>query len=625
MRGDARARATLEGRSPRASSSRAISRSPARVVRSRATTTTTMDGEDADGRARGSGDASASATVRGESINMFRNYENRTAYATAGKRRLPITLLVGFLGGGKTTLARRALENRQSLRVAAAVNDFAALNVDARLVRRSAAATRRDGDGGDDGGSSSAARVTELTNGCLCCTLRDDLERGVVELLNADDDGTDVGLFDYMLIETSGLVDPGEVVARLDKSFGALTRARLDCVVCVVDAEIAADGGPEVERDVWDAQLACADIVLLNKLDLLDGDENKLERAGAHVHAKAPGARVIECVNADVPLTNILDVDVVPQPEGKSGHDWGSGPLPYVLSASGGRLRKPKGDEPKIVTRGPLSLDSSKKTTHLPSQSRGSCNSLSHETSSPLVFARFQHWATKMMPSATIRSKGVVTLAEDGDERESYDFHFSGKSRLEFEPSVGELSSATSTCLVLIGAGLEEDRVMRDVRALEQPLPAAAMRALPTVKRLVAAEMAKDLRFEIEPIDGSDEDALISFRLTGAASNGFTPAELEESHGVDFNALNLELLRSVNASGSGVCLAPTRSRDKMTKFGTSQVFLRMACVSGFEDSFDDPHALARARLDADWFVVRARAERSLERFISHIPQCKCGF
>jgi len=230
-----------------------------------------------------------------------------------------------------------------------------------------------------------------------------------------------------------------------------------------------------------------------------------------------------------------------------------------------------------------------------------------------------------MMPSATIRSKGVVTLAEDGDERESYDFHFSGKSRLEFEPSVGELSSATSTCLVLIGAGLEEDRVMRDVRALEQPLPAAAMRALPTVKRLVAAEMAKDLRFEIEPIDGSDEDALISFRLTGAASNGFTPAELEESHGVDFNALNLELLRSVNASGSGVCLAPTRSRDKMTKFGTSQVFLRMACVSGFEDSFDDPHALARARLDADWFVVRARAERSLERFISHIPQCKCGF
>jgi len=410
----------------------------------------------------------------------------------------------------------------------------------------------------------------------------------------------------------------------LDRSFGALTRARLDCVVCVVDAEIAADGGPEVERDVWDAQLACADIVLLNKLDLLNGDESKLERARAHVEAKAPGARVVECVNADVPLTSILDVDVVPQPEGKSGHDWGSGPLPYVLSASGGRLRKPKGDEPKIVTRGPLSLDPAKRTTHLASQSRGSCNSLSYETSSPLVFARFQHWATKMMPSTTIRSKGVVTLAED-KARESYDFHFSGKSRLEFEPSVGELSSATSTCLVLIGAGLDEERVMRDVRALEQPLPAAAARAVPTVKRLVAEEMAKDLRFEIEPIDESDDEALISFRLTGAVSNGFTTAELEESHGVDFNALNLQLLRSVNASGSGVCLAPTRSRDKKTKFGAPQLFLRMACVSGFEESFDDPHALARARLDADWSVVRSRAERALERFISHIPQCKCGF
>ena len=105
-------------------------------------------------------DARRRREARSTSINMFRNYELRTAYAATASRTLPITLVVGFLGAGKTTLARRALENRQTLRVAAAVNDFAALNVDARLVRRASGA--RDGEGKD---GRAAARVTELTNG----------------------------------------------------------------------------------------------------------------------------------------------------------------------------------------------------------------------------------------------------------------------------------------------------------------------------------------------------------------------------------------------------------------------------------------------------------------------------
>jgi len=563
-------------------------------------------------------DARRRREARSTSINMFRNYELRTAYAATASRTLPITLVVGFLGAGKTTLARRALENRQTLRVAAAVNDFAALNVDARLVRRASGA--RDGEGKD---GRAAARVTELTNGCVCCSLRDDLERGVIELLNADENGGELGVFDYLLIETSGLVDPGEVVSRLDRNFGALTRARLDGVVCVVDAEIASEGGPEVEREAWDAQLACADVVLLNKIDLLEGDEERLARARAVVEDKARGARVLECVDANVPLTSILDVDMVPQPEGKSGHDWGAGPLPYVLSASGGRLRKPKTEAQKIVVRGPLSLDPSRKTTHFAGGSQSSCNSLAHETTSPLVFARFQHWATKMMPAATIRAKGVLTLAED-ENRESYDFHFSGKRRLELEPSVGELVSATSTCLVVIGVGLNEEEIMRDIRALEQPLPLSCVAAIPSVKRAMTRAMAKDLRFEID--DSVDEDnALILFRLTGAASNGFTVAELEESHGVDFNAMNLDLLRAVNSSGDGLCLAPTTVPHKLTKFGAPQLWLRLAAVHGFEDSYDDVDALAQARLEDAWSLVRVRATNVLERAISHIPKCKCGF
>lgn len=573
-----------------------------------------MDGD-------GDGDAST-ASSRAESINMFRNYEARTAYAAPAARTLPIALLTGFLGAGKTTLARRALENSRGMRVGACVNDFASVNVDARLIRRDAGVL--GGGAGESGGTE--ARVTELTNGCACCALRDDLESSVVEMLRAGDEGG-VG-FDYALIETSGLVDPTDIAARLDRSFGPLTRARLDSVVCVVDAEIAAEGGPEEERDVWDAQLACADVVLLNKMDLLSGDEEKLARARRNVDERAPAARVLECVDADVPLPSILDVDVVPQPEGKSGHDWGSGPLPFVLSSTGGRLRKTKTDEPVVVVRsGPLSLDPSKKTTHFSGGKRSSCNSVAYETNAPLVFARFQHWATKMMPKSTMRSKGVLTLEEDV-VRQSYDFHFSGKCRIELEPSVGELLSATSTCLVVIGTGLEEERLMRDIRTLEQPLPREAIRALPEIKRRMARAMAEDLRFEIEDVGDSFEatDALIAFRLTGAASNGFTVGELEESHGVDFNAVNLDLLRAVNASGAGECLlVPMQSSEKITKFGAPQIFLRMAVVSGFEDSYENADELAGARLAGAWSFIRSRAERVLERHISHIPRCKCGF
>ena len=102
-----------------------------------------------------------------------------------------------------------------------------------------------------------------------------------------------------------------------------------------------------------------------------------------------------------------------------------------------------------------------------------------------------------MLPAATIRAKGVLTLAED-ENRESYDFHFSGKRRLELEPSVGELVSATSTCLVVIGVGLNEEEIIRDIRALEQPLPPSCVAAIPSVKRAMTRAMAKDLRFEID-------------------------------------------------------------------------------------------------------------------------------
>ena len=169
-------------------------------------------------------------------MNLYRAFENRTVFAEPEKRRLPTTLVTGWLGSGKTTVMRHVLANRQDLRVACAVNDFAQLNIDAELVAREDTGARTPG--ADEG-------VVELTNGCLCCTLGGELETEVWRMLDAgarrEADGT--GAVDYLLIETSGLVDPTETVAALDKTFGKLARVRLDSVVCVVDAESAALGG----------------------------------------------------------------------------------------------------------------------------------------------------------------------------------------------------------------------------------------------------------------------------------------------------------------------------------------------------------------------------------------------
>lgn len=230
-------------------------------------------------------------------MNLFRNYELRTAFAPQERRRLPTTLVTGWLGSGKTTVMRHVLANRQDLRVACVVNDFAELNIDAELVARD-----DNGVMPGVGAGKNVEGVVELTNGCLCCTLGGELETEVWRMLDDSshrrDDGGHVGDVDYLLIETSGLVDPTETVASLDKTFGKMARVRLDTVVCVVDAEAACYGaagflldGPEA----WSKQLSVADVVLLNKVDLLDGSEKKLAKAHEFVGKYAPDARVVEC------------------------------------------------------------------------------------------------------------------------------------------------------------------------------------------------------------------------------------------------------------------------------------------------------------------------------------------
>ena len=202
-----------------------------------------------------------------------------------------VTVLSGFLGAGKTTLLNHVLGNADGLRVAVIVNDMSEVNIDAALVR-------------------TQERLVEMTNGCICCTLRDDLLTEVGRLC-------DEGRFDHVLIESSGISEPMPVAA----TFTFLPRARLDTMVTVVDAanfareldsgdaltERALDQYEGDERTVSDLlvdQIEFADVLLLNKTDLVAGPD--LVRLEALLRRLNPAAEVIRASFGRVPVAQVL-------------------------------------------------------------------------------------------------------------------------------------------------------------------------------------------------------------------------------------------------------------------------------------------------------------------------------
>ena len=222
--------------------------------------------------------------------------------------RLPVTVLSGFLGAGKTSLLNHVLANREGRRVAVIVNDMSEVNIDARLVRDGGAALARREE-----------RLVEMTNGCICCTLREDLLEEVVRLARE-------GRFDYLLIESTGISEPLPVAQTFtfaDETGRSLSDlARLDTMVTVVDAlhfggelaeaeDLGSRGlalGPEDGRTIADLlveQVEFADVVVLTKDDLA-GPE-RTERVEALVRGLNPGAAVIRARHGRVPLGLVLD------------------------------------------------------------------------------------------------------------------------------------------------------------------------------------------------------------------------------------------------------------------------------------------------------------------------------
>ena len=193
--------------------------------------------------------------------------------------KTPVTILAGFLGAGKTTLLNRILQADHGLRVAVLVNDFGEINIDSQLI------TQVEGE------------QISLANGCICCTIRDDLAASVMQVLDNPDPP------EYIVIEASGVSDPAAVAMGLEMSSRLTTRVALDAVVTLIDAEHIRelDGA---DRSLAIDQIASADIAIINKTDLVDLPE--LVKVRAWIHEIGPQARVTEASHADVPLELLL-------------------------------------------------------------------------------------------------------------------------------------------------------------------------------------------------------------------------------------------------------------------------------------------------------------------------------